>query len=99
MTILLPALAVSFAAFCVWLGVRIVNRRERWAKRMAVALTAAVMLYVLSVGAVCRMLTLAGDPGWAVEAYHTVYAPIWWIYDNGPQPIRSAIWWYCRTGT
>ena len=32
MTIFLPTLAVAFAAFCVWLVVRIVNRRERWAK-------------------------------------------------------------------
>jgi hypothetical protein len=31
MSIVLPALAVGFAAFCVWLAVRIVNRRERWA--------------------------------------------------------------------
>jgi type II secretion system protein G len=32
MSIVLPALAVAFAAFCVWLSVRICNRRERWAK-------------------------------------------------------------------
>jgi len=31
LTTLLPTLAVV-AAFCVWLTVRIVNRRERWAK-------------------------------------------------------------------
>jgi hypothetical protein len=37
MSILLPALGVAMAAFCVWLGVRIVNRRERWAKWTAVA--------------------------------------------------------------
>jgi hypothetical protein len=29
MTLLLPALAAAFAAFCVWLTVRIVNRWER----------------------------------------------------------------------
>jgi hypothetical protein len=33
MTILLAALATSFTAFSIWLIVRIVNRRERWAKR------------------------------------------------------------------
>jgi hypothetical protein len=27
---LLSILSVAFAAFCVWLIVRIVNRRERW---------------------------------------------------------------------
>jgi hypothetical protein len=35
MTILLPALAVAFAAFCVWPAVRVVNRRERWAIQLA----------------------------------------------------------------
>jgi type VI protein secretion system component VasK len=32
MAIVLLALSVAFAAFCVWLVVRIINRRERWAK-------------------------------------------------------------------
>jgi hypothetical protein len=32
MSIVLPALGIAFAAFCVWLGVRVYNRRERWAK-------------------------------------------------------------------
>ena len=32
MTIILPALAATFAALCVRLTVRVVNRRERWAK-------------------------------------------------------------------
>jgi type VI protein secretion system component VasK len=31
MMIAMPTLAVAFAAFCVWLTVRIVNRHERWA--------------------------------------------------------------------
>jgi predicted permease len=37
MTIVLPTLAVTFAAFCVWLTVRVVNRRERRARWTAVA--------------------------------------------------------------
>ena len=37
MTILLPVLAIAFAAVCVWLTVRVVNRRERWAKWMLAA--------------------------------------------------------------
>src|SRR5580765_2198488 len=32
MATLLSTFAVAFAACCVWLTVRIVNRRERWAK-------------------------------------------------------------------
>ncbi len=41
---LLPALAVTFAAFCVWLTVRIVNRRERWAIRTAIVM--AVLFFL-----------------------------------------------------
>ena len=39
MTTLLPTLAVAFAAFCVWLTVRIVNRREGRAKWIALGLS------------------------------------------------------------
>ena len=31
----LPIFGAVFAAFCVWLTVRIVNRRERWTKWLA----------------------------------------------------------------
>jgi hypothetical protein len=43
MTFLLPILAIAFAAVCVWLTVRIVNRRERWAKwALAAAISTAI---------------------------------------------------------
>ena len=58
MTIVLPALGVAFAAFCVWLGVRIVNRRERWAIRTAVA-TFAVFL---PLGALCLLFPFVSTP-------------------------------------
>jgi len=48
MTIVLPALAVVFAAFCVWLGVRVFNRRERWAMWTAAATLCAVALIAAS---------------------------------------------------
>ncbi|MBI3861954.1 MAG: hypothetical protein HY290_08655 [Planctomycetia bacterium] len=53
MNILLPALAVAFAAFCVWLTVRIVNRWERWAKWTLAGVVAISVLigYPLSIGA------------------------------------------------
>jgi hypothetical protein len=51
MSIVLPAVAV--AAFCVSLCVRIVNRRERWAKWTAVGLASLPLLYVLSFGPAC----------------------------------------------
>lgn len=44
MTFLLPTVAVTFAAFCVWLTVRIVNRREPWAVWLAIII--GVLIYV-----------------------------------------------------
>jgi hypothetical protein len=38
MSDLIPFLGVAFVAFSIWLAVRIINRRERWAKRTAVVL-------------------------------------------------------------
>jgi hypothetical protein len=51
MALALSILGVAFAAFCVWLTVRIVNRRERWAK-WTLAGVALPVVYLLSVGPV-----------------------------------------------
>jgi hypothetical protein len=45
MTILFPALAVACGAFCVWLVVRLVNRRERWAKWTAACVLLGLVVY------------------------------------------------------
>ena len=51
MAIALVVTAVAFAAFCVWLTVRIVNRKERWAKwTLAVIMVGSPVLYALSIG-------------------------------------------------
>jgi len=44
MSIVFTALAVAFAAFCVWLTVRIVNRREKWTKWTLTAVLAVAFL-------------------------------------------------------
>jgi hypothetical protein len=68
----LLGLGVAFAALCVWLGVRIFNRRERWAKWTAVAL-AAVVAYPLSIGPVCWASSRLGSGS---EVVSTVYGPL-----------------------
>lgn len=51
MDIALSIIGVAFAAFCVWLGIRFYNRRERWAKWTLAALAVLVLLvYPLSIG-------------------------------------------------
>jgi hypothetical protein len=57
MNILLPAFAFAFAALCVWLTVRIVNRRERWAKWTLAAAVGLPLMYVASFGPASRLVT------------------------------------------
>ena len=71
MTILFASLGVAFAGFCVWLGVRIVNRRERWAKwTLAAVIVGLPVLYVLSFGPACWWFT---NPG---STYGKINAPL-----------------------
>ena len=88
MTILLPALAVAFAAFCVWLTVRIVNRRERWAKWTAVGLIVVIFLYPLSWGPALWLQGSGYWPGSLIWADHA-YDPIRWALDVAPDPVRE----------
>ncbi len=89
MMMVFSTLSVAFAAFVVWLAVRIINRRERWAKRTAMAVMAAApVLYVLSFGPVCWMMTPQDVSAWnpKTRLYSSlrlvsvpgVYFPIGW---------------------
>ena len=42
-----------YVAVLIWLTVRIVNRRERWAKRSLAGMLAAPVIYVGSFGPAC----------------------------------------------
>jgi len=55
MTMILPTLAVAFAAFCVWLTVRIVNRREP----LAIAVGLAIVLTAISAAAATAFISLS----------------------------------------
>ena len=92
MTIFLSNLGVAFAAFCVWLTVRLVNRRERWAKWTAAAAVGMPLLYLLSVGPVAWM----GDfyPEWLGDALDAFYSPLAWFRENGPPLFRDTLNWY-----
>lgn len=68
MAIVLPALAVSFPAFCVWLAVRIFNRRERWTKWTAIAL-APVVLYAGAYLAMTRPFLISCRRSFSVFAF------------------------------
>lgn len=55
---------VAFAALCVWLTVRIINRRERWAIRVAVSITvvAASILTLAGLLFYLDMYVIGGGP-------------------------------------
>jgi hypothetical protein len=103
MTIILPALAVAFAAFCVWLAVRIFNRRERWAKRTTVAVVAALpILYLASFGPACWWMAktvpeFPGGPRVGSNAAYVpkAYWPVGWAVERYPS-IRPMIAGYSR---
>ena len=72
MTILRPSPAVAFVAFCVWLTVRIVNRRELWAKWTAAIVLGLPVLYIVSLGPAnwlyIRQYRIEGHRPWARRA-------------------------------
>ena len=95
MTILLPTLAVAFAAFCVWLMVRIVNRRERWAKWTAVGLVIALVAYPLSIGPAIWLMDHQVLPSWAIDALRCSYLPLDWLAGQS-EWCSLLLFWYLR---
>ncbi len=90
MAIIIPALAIAFAAFCVWLAVRIVNRRrERWAKWALVGLIGLPVLYVASFGPACWLV----DRGLiARQPVFNLYYPLASAATLAPGPVSNAIY-------
>jgi|SRR5579863_7731078 len=94
MTALLPTLAVAFTAFCVWLTVRIVNRRERWAKWMLAVNIGTPVLYLASFGPACRLVR--HEQLSARTAAHA-YRPLLSGSKSGPDWLLCAVMWYGGT--
>ena len=96
MLYLFLALFAGFIAFCVWLTVRIVNRRERWALRTAVVLAVVVLAaYPLSMGPACWISSRFTA---IVPAVNVVYRPALRIWPKLPKPVGSFLQWYSRVG-
>lgn len=100
MALALSIFGIAFAAFCVWLGVRIVNRRERWVKWTAAGLLVATfVVYPLSIGPVewLRHEQLRRQGYMVRSIWQTTlsfYAPLVWVYSKVPRPIRGPMDWY-----
>ena len=79
MVLAMSIVGVAFAAVCVWLTVRIANRRERWAKwTLAAALLGFPLLYLASFGPVCWITAaprIGLEPG-STKPWMRIYFPI-----------------------
>ena len=64
---------------------------------ITVGVVVAVM-YVLSFGPAIWVRDHALHPEWTWPVYLNVYAPIIWLHNHGPEPIRNAIHWYAQLG-
>ena len=85
----IPTLGVAFAAFCVWLTVRIINRRERWAKWVLAAVVGLPVLYVASFGPACWLSDHEALPYGLADSF---YGPLmsFSVYTN----CNRALEWY-----
>jgi hypothetical protein len=81
-------LGLAVAAIGIWLSVRIINRRERWAIWTAVVMI-ALLAYPMSVGPVLWMDFHGLTPAWTQDV--PIYWPVQWMREHGPRPIREAI--------
>jgi multisubunit Na+/H+ antiporter MnhE subunit len=85
----------AFAAVVVWLGVRIVNRRQRWAKWTLAALLGLPVLYALSFGPWCWISSRL-QPSGKLDA--AIYSPIIRAGYRGPLAMRESIRWWASFG-
>ncbi len=93
--VFVPALGTALMAFTVWLAVRIVNRRERWAKRTAVVLVVVLVAYPLSIYPLEWLWGRGMLPNlrWVDQARAIYRSPIVWVADNGPEWFEYALDW------
>jgi hypothetical protein len=99
--VLLQALAVALAAFSIWLTVRIVNRRERWAKWTAVGLVVVLLAYPLSFGPVCWLNSqpvTTKNPSPMPKLRHPplamiIYIPLGRLASSNTVIGHAVLWW------
>jgi hypothetical protein len=95
MSIVLESLAVLFPVFCLWLAVRIFNRNEPWArrtaKRVAVGVVVGTILYPISLGPACWIVSFTGVGSSVVSE---LYYPLIDCSMSGPPRLADSLdWW------
>jgi hypothetical protein len=95
MGIAFAVFGVAFAAFCLWLTVRIINRRERWAKRTLAVTFMLPVLYVVSFGPASWLASWDLTPR---RITAKIYYPILHMAFDGPRWVLPPLAWYTELG-
>jgi hypothetical protein len=83
---LLSIVGLGIVAFAIWLTVRIVNRREKWAVRVAV-IAVILLAYPMSLVPACW---LAEHNFLAADTVAPFYDPLFWLEFRSPKPLQGA---------
>jgi hypothetical protein len=90
---------VVFTGFCVWFGVRVFNRKERSAKRIALAMFIVFALYIASLGPASWLASWGVLP---LNPTAKFYLPMFCAVDRtslrADRWITDALGWYTRVG-
>lgn len=78
---------IAFAALCVWLSVRFVNRRERWVKWTAAGLVFA-LFYPLSLGPACWITSRLNAGAGCISS---IYRPVVLLMIDGPVDLTEQL--------
>jgi hypothetical protein len=70
------------------------RQKKRSAAFWATVAVVALVGYLLGFGVTEWLDGNHYLPKWGLEAQLIVFWPIFWMYDNGAQPLRDAIYWY-----
>jgi hypothetical protein len=85
----------GYAAFMLWLGVRVVNRRERWAKWTAAGLAWFSILYPLAYGPAYFAVESGRLPDWAAVLIMRPFAPLLLVAQQNVSAMEF-LHWYAR---
>jgi hypothetical protein len=73
------------------------QKKPGWAFWATVVVVVALVAYPLSSGPVVWLYwNKLGQPGWMKSVMGTVYAPLEWTANNGPDWLKEGISSYCR---
>jgi hypothetical protein len=86
MLIVIPALGAALATFCIWLTVRVINRKERWATRAIILLAGMPLTYALSLPPAAWLVNKRAIP---LRSAAIFYNPILRQVGKSPEWIRS----------